>query len=52
MCIRDRNEEGARTDPHNPAGPILFATTLAPGMSVARGLFMELFLTCMLLLTM
>lgn len=32
-------------------GPILFATTLAPGMSVARGLFMELFLTCMLLLT-
>ncbi|GAA5889900.1 hypothetical protein JCM8208_001162 [Rhodotorula glutinis] len=32
-------------------GPILFATTLAPGMSPARGLFMEMFMTTMLLLT-
>ncbi|KPV77367.1 uncharacterized protein RHOBADRAFT_11628, partial [Rhodotorula graminis WP1] len=32
-------------------GPILFATTLAPGMSPARGLFLEMFMTTMLPLT-
>jgi aquaporin related protein len=31
-------------------GPLSVSTTLGPGMSVARGLFLEMFLTCQLIL--
>ncbi|GAA6052276.1 hypothetical protein JCM3770_007415 [Rhodotorula araucariae] len=32
-------------------GPILFATTLAPGLSISRGLFLEMFMTSLLIIT-
>ncbi|BGP38994.1 hypothetical protein JCM10450v2_002950 [Rhodotorula kratochvilovae] len=32
-------------------GPLLVATTLAPGMSIVRGLFLEMFMTSLLIIT-